>query len=298
MSLKMIAARSVLKIKKYSPEILLGVGIIAGGCAIVSACKATPKAKELISKRDSDIRTYKRVKEEYPDEKYSNEDLANDIKIANVQTAVKVVKTYLPTVTLEVLSIGCILAGFGILRKRHVALLGLYKALEESFLDYRKRVIAKEGEGMDQLYRLGLTEETVAEKIIDEKTGKEKTKNVKKVVVDPNQHSQYAKFFDESSIYWKKDAEQNYFFLKTQQAYANDILRTRGHIFLNEIYDMLGLPRTQAGQLVGWVKGQGDDFVDFGIFDGDDMKHRDFVNGYERSILLDFNVDGIVYNLI
>ena len=297
MSLKMIAARSVLKIKKYSPEILLGVGIIAGGCAIVSACKATPKAKELISKRDSDIRTCKRVREEYPDEKYSDEDLANDIRITNIQTAVKVVKTYLPTITLEVLSVGCILAGFGILKKRHVALLGLYKALEESFLDYRKRVIEREGEGMDQVYRLGLKEETVAEKIVDEK-GKEKTKNVKKMVVDPNMKSQYAKFFDESSPYWKKDADQNYYFLKCQQNYANEILRSRGHIFLNEVYDMLGIPRTQTGAIVGWVKGVGDDFVDFGLYDGDDMKHRDFVNGYERSILLDFNVDGLIYNKI
>lgn len=297
MSLKMIAAKTALKCKKYSPEILVGVGLVCGVGAVVTACKATPKAKTLISKKNSDIKTYKRIREQYPSEKYSDEDLANDIKITNVKTAVNVVKTYLPTVTLEVLSIGCVLAGFGILKKRHVALIGLYKTLEQSFLDYRKRVIEREGEGMDQVYRFGLKEETVAEKIIDEK-GKEKTKNVKKMVIDPNMKSQYAKFFDEASPYWKKDSDQNYFFLKCQQNYANDILRSRGHIFLNEVYDMLGIPRTQAGAIVGWVKGAGDDFVDFGLYDGDDEKHRDFVNGYERSILLDFNVDGLIYDKI
>ena len=61
---------------------------------------------------------------------------------------------------------------------------------------------------------------------------------------------------------------------------------------------MLGIPRSQAGAVVGWVLGEGDDYIDFGMFDGNNMATRDFVNGYERSILLDFNVDGVIYDLI
>ena len=87
-------------------------------------------------------------------------------------------------------------------------------------------------------------------------------------------------------------------YLKAQQNSFNDLLRARGHVFLNEVYDGLGLERSQAGAVVGWVLGDGDNYVDFGIFDGDKPRARDFVNGLEASILLDFNVDGVIYDLI
>ena len=90
----------------------------------------------------------------------------------------------------------------------------------------------------------------------------------------------------------------NLFFLKAQQTNANVQLTVRGHVFLNEVYDMLGLPRTAAGAIVGWVRGNGDDVIDFGIWDNNDI-NSDFVNGYNRSkILLDFNVDGVIYDII
>ena len=87
-------------------------------------------------------------------------------------------------------------------------------------------------------------------------------------------------------------------FLNGQQNFANDLLQARGHVFLNEVYDMLGIPRSQAGAVVGWVKEFGDGYVDFGIFDGKTSQARSFVNGEERNILLDFNVAGVIYDLI
>ena len=97
-------------------------------------------------------------------------------------------------------------------------------------------------------------------------------------------------------------------FLRRQQDYANEVLKSRGHLFLNEVYDMLGIPRTKAGQVVGWIYNEdnpnGDNYVDFGIYDlsnlSDSQKERKmaFVNGQEYSILLDFNVDGPIYDLI
>jgi hypothetical protein len=64
---------------------------------------------------------------------------------------------------------------------------------------------------------------------------------------------------------------------------------------------MLGIDRSKAGSVVGWVitkEGTGDNFIDFGVFDGDNPRARDFVNGREGSILLDFNVDGVIYDKI
>ena len=81
--------------------------------------------------------------------------------------------------------------------------------------------------------------------------------------------SQYARFFDESSQYWDKSPEMSLMFLKQQELYANCILKSKGHLFLNEVYDMLGIPQSMAGQLVGWIYDEknpiGDNYVDFGI---------------------------------
>lgn len=103
----------------------------------------------------------------------------------------------------------------------------------------------------------------------------------------------YAAWFDETCVAWTRDAESNKFFLLRQQEYANEKLKAKGHLFLNEVYDMLGMPRTKAGQVVGWIYDPentiGDNYVDFGLLDA---RNSEFVNGYERSVLLDFNPDG------
>ena len=73
-------------------------------------------------------------------------------------------------------------------------------------------------------------------------------------------------------------------------------------MFLNDVYEMLGIPKTKAGYVVGWIYDKnhpvGDNEVDFGIFDMEREKNRDFVNGYERTILLDFNVDGNILDMM
>lgn len=106
-------------------------------------------------------------------------------------------------------------------------------------------------------------------------------------------YSEYARFFDEASPCWTKDAEQNLIFLKQQQQYANDKLKQQGYLFLNEVYEMLGIPRTKAGQVVGWIFEEnnplGDNVIDFGLYN---LGNQKFVNGYERSVLIDPNVDG------
>lgn len=120
----------------------------------------------------------------------------------------------------------------------------------------------------------------------------------KKIIDKKKTWSQYAKFFDEFSVNWTGSAEKNRMFLKCQQQYANDILKTRGHLFLNEVYDMLGIPRTSEGQLVGWVYGgEHDNYVDFGIDDPNlNPENEGFVDG--GYILLDFNVDGSIIDRI
>ena len=124
-------------------------------------------------------------------------------------------------------------------------------------------------------------------------------KNSKKEQVDTGSErnvSMYAKVFDSSSPMWTKDPEYNLMFLRQLQLHTTEKLMTNGYLFLNEVYDTLGLPRTKAGQVVGWIYDPknpvGDNYVDCGIYDV--ARNSGFINGYENSILLDFNVDGLI----
>ena len=202
------------------------------------------------------------------------------------------------------MSITSILASHNILKKRNVALAAAYAAVDKSFKDYRGRVLERFGEQVEKELRYGIKAQEIEKTVTDEK-GKEKT--VKETVnvadgIDPSKYSPYAKIFDETHPDWIKDAEQNMFYLKARQSQANDMLKARGHLFLNEVYDLLGFERTKAGAVVGWVYDTehpiGDNFVDFGLFDIYKAKARDFVNGYEPAIILDFNVVGDILDYV
>lgn len=295
-----VVVRAGMQIKKYSPEVLMvtGVASIVGGTII--ACKATLKAEGVMYEHQKKLEEVEDAVDMGMEEKidYTPEDAAKDKTILSVQTGVKLAKVYAPGAGLVVFGLACILSSHGIMRKRNVALLGAYKMAEETFANYRNRVREELGEEKDRHFRYGTKLETIDDITFDEKTGKDKTMKKKVEVMDPNGLSQYARFFDESCPDWNKEASYNFHFLKCQQSYMNDKLHANGHVFLNEVYDSIGVPRTPEGQLVGWVLGKGDDFIDFGLFDREKQQVRDFVNGYERSILLDFNVAGVVYDLI
>lgn len=292
-NLKQLATRSIgrtsLILKKYSPEILTGVGIASGVAAGVLAVRATLKVEPVIEKIQEDLAKVNDLQE-------NSENLDPKV-VANLKGRVygigllELTKLYWPAVSLGAASIGCIIGAHGIMKKRNAALVVAYNAVEKSFSEYRDRVASKLGEDEEKSIRYNVQESEV----VDEETGKKKV-----VTTVGNGHiSPYAKFFDEYSQYWDRNAEYNLIFLRAQQNYANDRLNARGHLFLNEVYESLGIPHTQAGAVVGWtISKDGDNFVDFGIYDISNDKAREFVNGIEKSILLDFNVDGVIYDKI
>jgi hypothetical protein len=293
------------KFKKHSPEILVGAGIVGVVGSAVMACKATTKLDEVLEEPKEKIEKIHELMEN-PDmvpegKEYTEEDGKKDLTIMYTQSAVKVVKLYAPAVILGTVSIAAILGGHHILRKRNLALAAAYATIDKGFKEYRGRVIERFGEELDKELKYNIKAKEIEETVVNE-DGSENTVKKTVNVADPNTTSDYARFFDDGCNGWTKDPEFNLMFLKDQQRYANDLLKTRGHLFLNEVYDMLGLPRSTAGAVVGWVYDEkhpvGDNFVDFGIYDLYNEKKRDFVNGYERTILLDFNVDGEIYKLI
>lgn len=293
------------KFKKHSPELLVGAGIVGVVTSAVMACKATTKLDEVLAEpkeKIEKIHEFMENPEAVPEGKeYTEEDGKKDLTIMYVQSAVKVAKLYAPSVILGAVSIGAIVGGHNILRKRNVALAAAYATIDKGFKEYRGRVIERFGAELDKELKYNTKVKEIEETVVDEK-GKEKTVKKSVNVVDPNKYSDYARFFDDGCTGWTKDPEYNLMFLKDQQRFANDVLQTKGHLFLNEVYDLLGIPRTKAGQVVGWIYDEkhpvGDNFVDFGIYDIYNTKTRDFVNGIERTILLDFNVDGNILEMI
>jgi hypothetical protein len=287
-----------LKFKKHSPEILMVAGIAGTVASAVMACKATTKLNTILEESKDNIdKIHKYVETEGFSEKYTEEDSKKDLTIVYTQTGVKLAKLYGPAVILGAISIGAIINGHNILHKRNLALAAAYKAVDKGFKDYRSRVVERFGKGLDRELKYNIKAKDIEETVTND-DGTESTVNKTVNTVTGRDISEYAKFYDDGCTGWCKDPEHNLMFLRRQQDYANERLQSKGYLFLNEVYDMLGIPRTGAGQVVGWIYNEknptGENYVDFGIYDIYNEKARDFVNGYERSILLDFNVDGYI----
>ena len=294
--------RTGLKLKKHSPEILLAAGVVGVVTSGVMACKATLKVEEIVDDAKHKIDMIHEVSADPAmAEKYTEEDSKKDLAIVYTQTAVKLIKLYGPSVALAGVSLGCMIGSNRILNKRNVALAAAYTAVDKGFKEYRGRVIERFGKELDKELKYGIKAKEIEEVSVDEK-GKEVSAKSTVEVMDPNSYSPYSIIFDDGNTGWDPDPELTKYFLIQQQNWANDRLKAKGHLFLNEVYDMLGAKRTKAGAQVGWVYDEknpvGDNYVDFGIFDIYNPKSRDFVNGYEKVIVLDFNVDGVILDLI
>lgn len=281
--------RAGLQLSKNSPHLMFGAGIVGVVATAVLASKATLKLESTLQ----GIQDTKEIIEGSVGTKLESGNVITEsdkqkmLVAVSIKGAGKVVKLYGPTIAVGTLSVALLTGSHVVLNRRNVALTAAYASLEKAYKEYRERVMAELGEDREHELRYSTEEKTVK---VDGKN--------KKVVVPDGTPSLYAKFFDEYNKNWCKTPEYNRMFIQTQQNWANELLKARGHVFLNEVYDMLGLERTKAGAVVGWVNnGDGDGYIDFGLFDGRERAMA-FINGQEPSILLDFNVDGVIYDKI
>ena len=289
-----VASKTVMKLKKHSPEILVMAGIAGTVVSAVLACKATTKVAEILDETKGTLDTIHEGMKTgaINGQEYTTEDGKKDTVVVYAQTGMKLAKLYAPAIILGTLSITSILASNNILRKRNVALGAAYAAIDKSFKEYRGRVIERFGEQVDTELKYGIKAKKFEEIEVDPETGKEKKVKKTVMVADPNLQSDYAVYFDSKSRNYETNPDYNRMFLKAQQAFANDKLQTRGHLFLNEVLDDLDLPRTPAGQIVGWTKDGPDGYVNFRIVEVE----RETEDGrHEPALLLDFNVEGNIW---
>lgn len=293
------------QIQKKSPELLVAAGIAGVVVSAVMACKATIKASEVAEEAKETIDEIHEIEEKgitRAGNPYSIEDTKKDLTTTYLQTGVKYAKLYAPSVILGAVSITCIVASHRVLKKRNIALAAAYTTLDKSFKEYRGRVMERFGEQVEKEIRYNIKAKEIKKTVVDETGKKEKVKEVVDVPAvdgwDPSQYSPYARRFDETHPNWTKNPEMNRFYLKARQAQANDMLKARGHLFLNEVYDMMGFPRTKAGAVVGWLYDPkrpelGDSYVDFGMYE---IQEGEDFESYVKSYILDFNVVGDITN--
>lgn len=305
-NLTRMAYKVGFKFKKHSPEILVVTGAVGMVASAVMACKASTNLNEIIEKKKQKLAEVERLSTPAEDstEGLSPAAAKKAVVAVHAQTGLELAKLYGPSIALGAASLGCIFASHGILHKRNIAWAAAYASLDNNFKGYRKRLVDRLGEELDRELDKGIKIEEVEEEIVDENGKKKKIK--KKVEVrDPEARSDYSRCFDETCYAWTRSAEDNKHFLNIQQNVANERLQRQGFLFLNDVYEMLGFQKTPGGQVIGWrycpedPNHMGDNYISFGIFDRIESEAtRNFVNGYERSVWLDFNVDGVIYDKI
>jgi hypothetical protein len=286
--------RNSLLARKNSPQVLFAAGVTGFIATTVLASRATLKSTEVFAELEAEKEAALSLLDDdlIP---YSQEDYNQDLATLYAVAGVDLFKLYGPALVVGGLSIAALTGSHHILNKRNAGLSAAYAAVDKAFTQYRSRVRAELGEEKDNEFRHGHVGTEVT--YVNEEDGTSRTVQIKNLPL--GKPSMYAKYFDELNKNYEKTPEYNRIFLKVQQDYANDMLRARGHIFLNEVYDMLGIDRTGAGSVVGWViSDDGDNYVDFGLFNRNDPGAVDFVNGREGAFLLDFNVDGVIWDLI
>nr|DAP64706.1 MAG TPA: hypothetical protein [Caudoviricetes sp.] len=278
-----LVGRAGLVLSKHAPTILTAAGTAGFIGTTVLASKATLKVEETISEEAALL---VKVHEAHEAGKLTDKDATHDKVVLYTRMTTKLAKLYAPALILGAASIVSLATGHGIMLKRNASLAAAYAAVDQAFKTYKKKIESKFGKEavLDALVSTPQEDLTKDEMTLEAVTAIDGV-------------SPYGVIFDEDNINWSADEDLAKLHLDCQQQYANDILQTRGHIFLNEVYKMLGFPHTPAGAVTGWVKGQGDDFVDFNIFDG--MFEGEDKNG--RTVTkwaLDFNVDGVMYDKI
>ena len=299
MKIKNMLNKTKLSVVKHGPQFMIIGGVAATVVGAVMACKATLKLSDILDESKDTLDKIHMV-ENSNNEEYTEEDAVKDKTIVYVQTGVKLIKNYALPMAVMGAGIASILAGNKILKNRYAALTAAYATLDSSFKGYRERVKERFGEEVEREIHYNLQ---VEKHIVTDEDGNVTEKEVVIAPSDIDGYSPYAQFYDVGNPLWVDELSARLLFLNAQQQYANDLLKSRGYLYLNEVYENLGLNKTKAGQVVGWIydpehNDVGDNYVDFGIYNVNRRNCIDFVNGDCEAILLDFNVDGNIWEKI
>jgi len=281
--------RPMLVVQKHAPTILFVSGTVGAVASTVLACKATLKLDAVLQESE---KTLALIDLHMDNPEYSDKDRQKDKITVKVKTGVDILKLYGPALGVGMVSIGALTGSHYIMSSRQTALMAAYAALDKGYKQYQERVREELGLEKEEQLRVG----SIVTKAKDEDG-----KVIKVARRNPSGYSPYAALFDrDNSTEWVETPEYNILALRAKQNWLNELLKARGHVFLNEAYDLVGVPRRPEGQMVGWLRNnkEGDGFIDFGVFTNESPNIRDFMHGDEGAVWLDFNVDGPIFDKI
>lgn len=290
-------ARAGLALKQRLPQILLGSSVVCIVGGTVYACKKTLQLNDILEptkKRIEELHKEKETIETASEDK----EYQKEITKVYVKAGLDVAKLYFAPASMIIAGIGMAGMSHHIMVKQNASLAAGFASASTALEAYRRRVKEELGEEVDRHFLTGSTKKEI-EVVSKDENGNDISKTETVEVpedYDLQRISLYSFFFDPSSREWVKDAYSNRSFLLRVQRTYNEILQSRGYVFLNEILHELDIPVIAEGQRVGWwydpENPSGDNCIDFGLGDGHSPSARDFINGYEPVVLLDFNCDG------
>ena len=286
------ASKFVGKLTVNKPDILIYGGVICVFGGTVLACMRTGKAMEAIEDHRFEINQMNEQKEEALKQPSDIQAVAlKEIKSDAIKSTMNMVKglavAYGPAFVAEAAGIYCILKGRGIYKQRNTDLIVAYEGLQKLY----QEAIKKREEKTDNPNKLLRADPNAKDEydIMEDIEASE-------VPIRPGLDiSPYARFFDEMSGLWKKDSEYNLMVCRMAERQLNGRLHRDGFVFLNDLYQELDIPRTNAGAIMGWMTALGDEYIDLGIYNAGEGS-RSFVNGYERSILINPNCKHVIFN--
>ena len=301
-----------LTLTKTSPEILLGAGIAGVVTSAILTARATLKLDSTLDAMHEQLAKLNETyalstdladKEIIAEKAYTANDYKRDLFITYIGGSLRLVRLYMPAIVVGGLSIAAITGSHVILKNRNVALMAAYEAVDQSYRLYRSRVREELGEEKDLEFVTGAS----LKKVVKNKETGIKTAEIVPLndLDDPSQDnlpktaSPYARWWTKDTTEaWDRNSDYNLVYLRAAESMANMTLRTKGYVFLNDVYRQLGLPETQAGACVGWLfkRNSGDNFVDFGLNDPSNLaavRESEYMRMHD-SYLLDFNVDGVI----
>lgn len=286
------AGRAALVAQKYAPQILLGAGVVGVVASTVLASKATLRLEDVLDTHRENIDIVNKGAEAHPSTEYTSTHHKRDLTLVHMHTFKELSKLYALPVGLGVLSISMIIGSHGIQYKRNVAAVAAYKTVESQFNRYRDRVREEFGMEKDEEFTRAYRTEEVVE---------EDGETAQYITIDGKRLDDTLYFFERENVNWKNSPEYNLSYVKCQETFANQRLSARGHLFLNEVLDDLGLPHTKEGAILGWVLDEnGANNIDFGIVDCQSPNSR--LIGVDRElgecIMLDIKTDGIIWDKI
>lgn len=268
-----------------------GIGVIVG---FVWGCKASTKLKGTLAVASEEIH-----------EAHIREDAnTKDLAVAYGKAGFELAKLYAAPVAVEILSIGAMVGSNYILKRRNVGLAAALMTTTEAFNQYRARVRGRYGDDVDRELRYG-TQKGSFTGAVDEAGDPATGESAECDILDRSTADACTFLFKKGNPNWEDDWAYVEFFLAMQQNAANDMLKANGSIgqplFLSDVLKELSIPPTQASHFLGWTwcpddkEHTGDNYVDFRAHK---VKIKNEHGTYEDAVLLDFNCDGSVLEVL